>query len=164
MNDAHTSIREFQDVDEPAVVGVWHRSGQAAYTFLPTWQTFTLDHAGKIFREVIRPNYKIWVGTQDEQVVAYLAMNRSYIDRMYVDPHEWHKGWGTRFVVLAKSLFPEGLELHTHQANHPARMLYEKHDFKAVRFGTSPLPECAPDVKYHWRPDNPAMNPSPLRR
>ena len=29
-------------MDESAVVGVWHRSEIAAYTYLPTWQAFTL--------------------------------------------------------------------------------------------------------------------------
>jgi uncharacterized glyoxalase superfamily protein PhnB len=103
------------------------------------------------------------VGTVDERVVAYLAMRGPYIDRMYVDPREWRKGWGTRFIDFAKSLCPDGLELHTHQENHAARRLYEKHGFKAVRFGTSPPPECAHDVEYHWRPDDTAMNPTPMR-
>lgn len=79
-------------------------------------------------------------------------MDGSYIDRMYVDPSEWRKGWGTRFVNLAKQLSPNRLELHTHQENHPARALYERQGFVAVKFGLSPAPELAPDVEYHWRP------------
>lgn len=152
------TIRPFRDEDEPAVVGVWYRSGKAAYAFLPLWQALTLDGAAKIFREVIRVQCKIWVGTLNEQVVAYLAMKGSYIDRMYVDPSEWHRGWGTQLVVFAKSICPYGLELRTHQENHGARRFYEKHGFKAVKFGTSPPPESAPDVEYHWRPDNKALH------
>jgi ribosomal protein S18 acetylase RimI-like enzyme len=72
---------------------------------------------------------------------------------MYVDPPEWRKGWGTAFIFLAKELHPTGLELHTHQENWAARGLYEKHGFTAVKFGVSPPPESAPDVEYHWRPD-----------
>jgi ribosomal protein S18 acetylase RimI-like enzyme len=101
---------------------------------------------------IIRPKCRIWVGTLDEQIIAYLAMNGSYIDRLYVDPPEWRKGWGTRFVNLAKQLSPQGIELHTHVENLAARALYERHGFKAVKFGTSPPPESAPDVEYHWRP------------
>ncbi len=157
MNRAPTAIRRFQDRDEPAVVGVWYRSGQAAYPFLPTWQALTVERAGKVFRDVIRARCDIWVGTLHEQVVAYLALNGSYIDRMYVDPSEWRKGWGSRFVALAKSLSPEGLELHTHLENHAARALFEKHGFQAVKFGLSPPPECAPDVEYNWRPDRSAL-------
>lgn len=152
MNDATTAIRPYQDQDESAVIGVWHRSGRAAYQFLPAWQQLTMDAAGDIFREVIGSRCRIWVGTSNEQVVAFLAMVGSYIDRLYVDPAEWRKGWGTRLVLFAKAQYPRGLELHTHQQNDAARRLYEKHGFTAVRFGASPPPESAPDVEYHWRP------------
>ena len=155
MNDARTAIRLFKDGDEAAVIAVWHRSGLAAYSFLPTWQALTLERAGEVFRGVIRPRCSIWVGTRHEHVVAFLAMVGSYIDRMYVDPAEWRQGWGTRLVLLAKTLHPEGLELHTHQQNHAARRLYEKHGFRAVKFGLSPPPESAPDIEYHWRPADP---------
>jgi GNAT superfamily N-acetyltransferase len=101
---------------------------------------------------VIRPRCNIWLDTHDGQVVAFLAIAGSYIDRMFVDPAEWRKGWGRRLVLLAKTLHPDGLELHTHQQNRAARQLYEKHGFKAVKFGMSPPPESAPDVEYHWRP------------
>jgi len=149
-------IRRYQDRDELAVTNVWYRAGKAAYQFLPTWQALTLVQAHSIFREVILPQCNIWVGVDKNSVVAFLAMNDSYIDRMFVDPDEWRKGWGTRLILLAKSLHPAGLELHTHQQNHPARTLYEQHGFKAIRFGISPAPENAPDVEYHWRPDEAA--------
>ncbi len=152
MDSPRRSIRPYRDADEEEVVGVWHRSGLAAYTYLPTWQALTLETARTVFRDVIRPECAIWVGTLDERIVAYLAMNGSYIDRLYVDPSEWRKGWGTRFIGLAKQISPHGLELHTHQENHAARALYEHHGFVAVKFGVSPPPESAPDVEYHWRP------------
>jgi putative acetyltransferase len=112
----------------------------------------TLERAAEVFWEKIRTRSDVWVGTRDDQVVAFLAMNGSYIFRMYVDPAQWRRGWGTRFIDFAKSLSPNGLELHTHLENHPARWLYEKHGFTAVKFGVSPPPESAPDVEYHWRP------------
>ena len=36
-------IRPYLPSDEAAAAGVWHRSGRAAYTFLPTWQQFTME-------------------------------------------------------------------------------------------------------------------------
>jgi GNAT superfamily N-acetyltransferase len=146
------SIREFQEADEVDVVGVWHRSGLAAYPYLPTWQAFTLEEASWVFENVIRPNCVIWVGTLDERIVAYLAMKRLSVNRLFVDPLEWRKGWGTQLIMLAKQLSPTGLTLQTHQQNHAARALYERQGFKAVKFGISPPPESAPDVEYHWRP------------
>ena len=149
-----TTIRPYEQRDEADVVGVWYRSGRAVYTFLPEWQSLTLERARELFRETIRPRCTIWVGVAEERVVAFLAMKGSYVDRMYVDPTERRKGCGTRLIAFAKTLFPDGLELCTHQENQGARTYYEKHGFRAVRFGTSPAPENAPDVEYHWRPDD----------
>jgi ribosomal protein S18 acetylase RimI-like enzyme len=146
-------IRRFHADDTEVVVDVWHRAGLAEYTYIPTWQAFTREHAGRVFNEVVLPECDIWVGIEDDAIVAYLAMHGSYIDRLYVDPDHWRRGWGTAFVDLAKSLSPDGLELHTHQENASARALYERLGFVAVHFGTSPPPESAPDVEYHWRPD-----------
>jgi len=145
-------IRPFQDADETDTAAVWHRSGRAAYSYLPTWQALTLETAQSVFHSVIRAQCAIWVGTLDGQVVSYLAMKGSNLNRLYVDPTEWRKGWGTKFVVLAKQLSPTGLEIQTHQENHAARALYERHGFVAVKYGISPPPESAPDVAYHWRP------------
>ena len=134
------------------MVGVWHRSGLEAYTYLPTWQSFTLEQAADVFRRLLLPGSLLWVGETDGRVVAFLAMRASYIDRLYVDPPEQRKGWGTRLLEHARSISPRGLELHTHVENRVARALYEKHGFVAVGFGVSPAPESAPDVEYHWRP------------
>ena len=152
IENTRRHIRRFRDSDKDEVVGVWYRSGKAAYTFLPTWQALTLEQAYWVFENIIRPKCKIWVGILDEHIVAYLAMNESFIDRLYVDPPEWHKGWGSQLITLAKKLSPSGLELYTHQENYGARVFYEHHGFKPVKFGTSPPPESAPDVEYHWRP------------
>ena len=144
-------IRPFHAEDESQVVGVWYRAGIAAYTFLPTWQELTFDKAQWVFANIIRPKNKIWVGTVDERIVAFMAMNGSYIDRLYVDPTEWRKGWGTRLIDFAKQQSPNRLELHTHVENFSARAFYEHRGFKVIKFGISPPPESAPDVEYHWR-------------
>ena len=154
MSESGARIRAYRDEDEAAVVGVWHRSGRAAYTYLPTWQAFSLEEARLVFRRDILARCELWVGVEDDdRVVAFLAMRASYIDRLYVDPAQQRKGWGTRLLEHARALSPRGLELHTHVENHAARALYEKHGFVAVRFGISPAPESAPDVEYHWRPE-----------
>ena len=145
-------IRPFEQRDENEVIGIWHRSGLAAYPYLPTWQAFTLEKAGEVFRTVIRPECKIWVAEMDDRIAGFLAMKGSYIDRLYIDPPYWHNGLGKRFIEFAKQISPGGLELHTHQQNLTARAFYEKEGFIAVKFGISPPPESAPDVEYHWRP------------
>ncbi|TVR46359.1 MAG: GNAT family N-acetyltransferase, partial [Puniceicoccaceae bacterium] len=129
------ALRPYQEEDESSVVGVWHRSGRATYSFLLAWGTLTPAMAASVFREQIRPRCQLWVGTRQQRVVAFLALNGSTIDRLYVDPTEWRKGWGRQLLQHAKHLCPAGLELHTHQQNTGARRFYEKHGFRAVRFG-----------------------------
>src|SRR5215510_14277965 len=122
---SHRTIRQFQPADEADVVAVWHRAGMATYTFLPTWHAFTAEQARGVFSRIIRPHCAIWVATLDERIVAYLAMRGTSIDRLYVDPREWRKGWGTQLIHFAKQISPYGLELHTHQENVVARAFYE---------------------------------------
>ena len=88
-------------------------------------------------------------------------MNGSTIDRLYVDPSEQRKDWGSRLIAHAKMLYPQGLDLYTHQENAGARALYERHGFVVIRFGISPPPESAPDVVYRWRPDGSALQERP---
>jgi len=145
-------IRLMTDDDVDAVVRLWHASGRQAYTFIDLWQSFTLEKAGEVFRAHIIPVCEIWVAERDAQIVGYLAMHGSYIDRLYVSPDLQHTGIGTALLRYAMQRSPTGLELHTHQKNAPARAFYEKYGFLAVRYGLSPPPENEPDVEYHWRP------------
>ena len=132
------------------LVDVWFRSGKAAYDFLPMWKSLTRAEATEIFRNEIRRTCDIWVAVKEAAIVGYLAIRGSYIDRLYIDPKVQRTSCGTRLLNFAKGLSAEGLQLCTHQENLGARAFYEKHGFRAVRFGMSPAPECVPDVEYHW--------------
>jgi ribosomal protein S18 acetylase RimI-like enzyme len=145
-------VRRLVPADVSAAAAVWHASARVAYPYLPLQQGLTPADAERIFREHIWPANEIWVATRDETVVAFLAVQGSYIDRLYVHPEHQGCGVGSALLEQAKSLSPTGLELHTHQKNAQARAFYEKHGFRAVKFGVSPPPESEPDVEYHWRP------------
>jgi len=145
-------VRRLVPGDVSAAAEVWHESKQVAYPYLPLQQGLTLEDDERIFRERIWPVSELWVATWDETVVAFLAMQASYVDRLYVHPEHQSCGIGSALMDHAKGLSPAGLELYTHQKNLPARAFYEKHGFRAVNFGVSPPPESEPDVEYHWRP------------
>lgn len=152
MSHANQDIRAFQDEDEADLVNIWYRSGRATYTYLPGWRSMTLEEAYDVFRKIIRPQNELWVITSCDQMVGYLAINGSYIDRLYIDPSHWRKGWGSRLLDFARTLSPDLLELRTHQENHEACALYIKQGFEVVEYGISPPPESAPDILYRWRP------------
>ena len=80
MPRGRVSVRPFENRDEAAVVGVWYRSGSAAYPYLTGWNSLTVERAGKIFRTEIQARCDIWVGLHDNRVVAYLAMKGAYIE------------------------------------------------------------------------------------
>lgn len=146
------SIRRFRGEDEPSVVDLWYRCGKAVYTFLPAWRGLTPDMAARIFRQVIRPQCEIWVAAPAGRIVAYMALDGPHLDRLYVDPAEQRRGWGTHLVELAKRRRPRGLTARTHQENHAAQAFFEKAGFEPTDFGVSPPPECAPDIVYQWPP------------
>jgi hypothetical protein len=47
-------IRKYRDTDKADIVGVWHRSGIEAYTYLPTWQALTIGTATWVLRTSFR--------------------------------------------------------------------------------------------------------------
>ena len=147
-------VRLLQDEDLEETIAVWHQTRKATHTSMniETERGLTLEDSQRIFRENIAPRYQLWVAEKGGRVVGFLAILNSYVDRMYVKPGDQGCGVGTALLEMARKLSPEGLELHTHRENRRARAFYEKHGFRAVRFGVSPPPENEPDVEYHWRP------------
>ena len=131
---------------------IWHRAGLAEYSYLPAFQALSEEKAIEIFTNSISRECDVWIETLDSSIRGFIALKDTYIDRLYIDPLHQRLGVGLRLLQHAKSIHPDGLELHTHVQNHRARAVYERFGFKAVRFGTSPPPESMPDVEYHWRP------------
>ncbi|MBW2231655.1 MAG: GNAT family N-acetyltransferase [Deltaproteobacteria bacterium] len=146
------SVRPYAAADQARLIEIWHASKRDVYTFIPLEQTYTIENDTEFFRARIEPRCELFVAEVDAEIVGYMAMEGSYIDRLYVDPARQRSGIGARLIGEAKRRSPQGLQLHTHQKNERARCFYAKHEFVAVRFGVSPPPECEPDVEYHWRP------------
>ena len=145
-------IRPMREGEQDQIAAIWYRAGRDAYPYLAGWQAMTAELARDVFSRVIVPSGRVFVAELDGAPGAFLVLNRSYIDRLYVDPPVQGHGLGNALLEHARALSPAGLELHTHVQNESARAFYEARGFVAVRFGTSPPPESAPDVEYHWRP------------
>jgi len=147
-------LRLLRDEDLDETIEVWHETRKESHTAMnfAAEHGVTLDDSQRIFREYIAPHSQLWVAEVRGEIVGFLAIRESYVDRMYVKPSDQRSGIGTALLEKARELSPGGLELHTHRENAPARDFYEKHGFRAVRFGVSPPPENEPDVEYEWRP------------
>jgi GNAT superfamily N-acetyltransferase len=86
----------------------------------------------------------------EDRPVAFMAMNKDFIDQLYIHPDYWRQGIGNSLIQFARERSPEHLWLYTLQVNVNARTFYEKNGFVAEKFGVSPPPESEPDVEYHW--------------
>ncbi len=147
-------VRLVREEEIEKVIAIWHDARKETHTSIgiEMEKDLTLEGSQRIFRAHIAPRCDIWVAQRGGALLGFMAIRGSYIDRMYVRPSAQRGGVGTALLEKARELSPEGVELHTHRANQRARDFYEKHGFRAVRFGVSPAPENEPDVEYWWRP------------
>ncbi len=145
-------VRPGQTADLEAVLRVWHDTKRATYAFIPQERDRSLDEDRAFFRAHIVPRCALSVAIDGQTLVGFLALDGSYVDRLYVHPDAQKRGVGSALLARAIAFSPDGLSLHTHQRNFGARAFYQKQGFRAVRFGISPPPESEPDVEYRWRP------------
>lgn len=151
-NATEIQVRPLREDDVDDIVRLWHVTKRDAYPYLPLEQNRTLDEDARFFREVILPRSAVWVAHDGATLLGFMALEGSYIDRLYIHPLHQRRGAGTALMRTAMDLSPGGLQLHTHVKNTQARAFYERHGFRAVKFGISPPPESEPDVEYHWTP------------
>lgn len=133
-------------------MSIWRASKRDAYPYVEVQQRYTLEEDTEHFRDMVAAERAVWLAEVGGRLVGLLAIKDDFIDQLYVVVEEQGRGVGTALLQKARELSPSGLRLYTFQKNVRARAFYERHGFKAVRFGRSPAPENEPDVEYHWRP------------
>jgi len=145
-------IRPFTPDDLDATVDLWVATKRVAYPYLPLELGYTREGNLGFFRGHIVPRCEIWLAVDGDEVAGFLAMEATYVDRLYVGVDRQRQGVGEALLGKARERSPDRLWLHTHTKNTQARAFYEKHGFRAVKFGISPPPESEPDVEYLWEP------------
>lgn len=106
--------------------------------------------------EVLIPGGGVYVATQDELVVAMLAIScghdQQWIDQLYVMPGRTGQGIGALLLQAAHGRLKPPICLYTFQANAGARRFYERQGYRAIAFSDgSGNEERCPDVLYEWR-------------
>lgn len=144
-------IREYRAQDFDAVTILWRISREKS---LPDFQQekghfFYQDQ--DYFRSRVLKDNRVWVVEVDHQPVAFMAMNKDFVDQLYIHPDYWRRGIGKALLNFAREQSSHHLWLYTLQVNVNARAFYEKNGFLAEKFGVSQPPESEPDVEYHWR-------------
>jgi GNAT superfamily N-acetyltransferase len=145
-------IRLAEPAELESVVELWARSRWDAEPALEKRMGYTREQNREHFANVIARENSVWLALRGGRIVGLLAYREEYVDQLFVEPGEQRTGVGRALLKKAKQLSPRQLALHAHQTNTRARAFYESQGFQATGFGTSPPPECEPDVTYVWKP------------
>lgn len=146
-------LRRYGPADLEATVKTWRNSRRQAFSYVPLHQAYSVEDDIRQFRDVISRKCEVWLAEASGDVVGLLARDGDLIDQLFVAVGEQRGGIGTLLLARARELSPTGLRLFTFTRNTAARAFYEKHGFRATKFGLSPPPESEPDVEYHWIPE-----------
>lgn len=144
-------IRAYRPEDFDHVTILWRVSREKSLPEFQMMKGHFFYEDQRYFQDRILRDDRVWVVDVVGQPVAFLAMNKDFIDQLYIHPDYWRRGIGKMLLEFARQKSPDHLWLFTLQMNLLARAFYEKNGFVAERFGISPPPESEPDVEYHWR-------------
>lgn len=103
----------------------------------------------EILRENTLVNSQVWTAKANESIVGFLALEKNFIDQLYIQKEFQTIGLGSFWVNESKRIYSDFLELYTFACNEKAISFYEKHNFKIVEKGVAP-DEKMPDVKMRW--------------
>lgn len=144
-------MREYRPDDFDALTILWRISREKSLPDFQREKGHLFYEDRDYFRDHILKHNQVWVAESGQQPVAFMAMNKDFIDQLYIDPGFQRRGLGKTLLNFAREQSPDHLWLYTLQINVNARAFYEKNGFVAEKFGISPPPENEPDVEYHWR-------------
>jgi ribosomal protein S18 acetylase RimI-like enzyme len=144
-------IREYQAKDFDAVTILWRISREKSVPEFQMEKGHFFYEDRNYFQNFVLRNNQVWVVELENHPVGFMAMNKDFIDQLYIDPDYQRRGIGKALINFAREMSPDHMWLYTLQINVNARAFYEKNGFVAEKFGVSPPPESEPDVEYHWR-------------
>jgi GNAT superfamily N-acetyltransferase len=142
--------RRAKQEEAAGVAAVWLRSRKASIPSIPA-PVHSDEDVHEFFATVVLPERETWVIDDNHgEVVALLVLQPGWINQLYVDPRHTGCGLGSRLLEVAKTVYPEGLDLWTFAANAGARRFYERHGFVAIAATEGDNEERVPDIRYHW--------------
>ncbi|HKY53272.1 MAG TPA: GNAT family N-acetyltransferase [Anaerolineales bacterium] len=144
-------IRAYQIADFDAVTILWRISREKSVPEFQLEKGHFFYEDRNYFQNYVLKNNQVWVAELGNRPVGFMAMNKDFIDQLYIDPDFQRRGIGRSLLDFARKHSPDHLWLYTLQVNVNARAFYEKNGFVPEKFGVSPPPESEPDVEYHWR-------------
>ena len=125
-----SSLRPYDPADLDALASLWHECKRAAYHYLPLEQERALAEDRAFLAEHVLPRARVWVAEDESGLLGFLALEGSFVERLYVRVDRWRSGVGTQLLRLAQDQSTV-LELYTNQQTAPPRAFYERNRYDA---------------------------------
>lgn len=141
------SIREAESDDIERILHITERSWNAAYSDILSQelidQTMTELHDGDVTRRLIeREDVAYFVAERSDAIVGYISgapsdeENVALLGALYVDPHHWNEGIGTRllqtFEEFSHQQGAEWIQFSVLDENEIGLSFYRKHGYREI--------------------------------
>jgi ribosomal protein S18 acetylase RimI-like enzyme len=145
-------IRKAEAKDIPEVAGVFIASQADALPYVA--KLHTPEETFRFIADNVFVTCEVWVATEGGRIIGMMAINRSHIDHLYLQPGFYRRGIGTRLLNHAKRCRPMGLTLYAFQENVRACTFYMNHGFRELERGDGSDNEARrPDILFEWKPE-----------
>ncbi len=112
-------------------------------------------------RHVVVANQSVWVAVDGERLLGFAALEKKWLEHLYVDPEMQGGGVGRMLLQAVKDARPQGLWLHVFTRNFRARRFYEAAGFVLAKESDGNRnEEQEPDCTYWWKPEAAGNHPS----
>lgn len=117
-------IRKFEKKDINAIMRIWKNENIRTHNFISKeyW-----ENNYKYVKDIL-PDADIYVYILDKQIVGFVGLNNNYVEGIFVDVNNQHKGIGTALLDKIKE-YKESLTLSVYKKNVNAIKFYEKNNF-----------------------------------
>lgn len=134
--------------DAADIARLFQAARRSAMPWLPVLHSAEEDVA--FFADKVIANGQVTLCEVGEEIVAFMATRRGWIDHLYVSPDHWRRGYGRRLVTFAQAM-QDQLQLWTFQGNTRARAFYAAHGFEEAELTDgADNEERMPDVRLVW--------------
>lgn len=126
------TVRPIFPEDIARILEIWLKASILAHDFIPAayWQSNLAA-----MRDVYLPQSQTWVlcettsdDPQPESIKGFLSLVDNRLAALFIDPHHWSNGDGSRLMAKAKQLHSE-LTLSVYKDNKRAVAFYKSHGF-----------------------------------
>lgn len=120
-------IRKFKQNDTDAVMQIWKNENIKAHDFI------SRDYWNNNFEYVktALSEAEVYVFEENNEILGFIGLNGSYIEGIFVNSDNQHKGVGTALLNKAKKNNCK-LTLSVYEKNLKARSFYEKNGFEII--------------------------------